>query len=337
MMAMMELVEDDAVVLAPAEFDDQAHALAVGLVADVGDAADGAVLDAGGDPLDDPRLDLAVRDLRDDDLALAAARFLGVGAGPHRDGAPAGGVALLDAAPAADEPTGGEVRSLDDLHQVLDRDVRVVDDGDGGVADFGQVVGRDAGGHPHRDAAGPVAQQVRHLARQDGRLGARVVVVGLEVDRVLLQVLEHLGRHLGEARFGVPHGGGRVAVDRPEVALAIHQGIPLGERLGHPHQRGVHDGLAVRMVVAGGVAGDLGALAKPAAGAETEVVHRHQNPPLAGLQAVPHVGQGAADDDAHGVRQVRVLHLLFDKEFLDVLRLVESGHLGGVLPFRASP
>ena len=66
---VVELVQDDGRVGVALEFDDQAHALAVGFVADVGDALDDAVLDALGDPLDDAGLDLAVRDLGDDDAA----------------------------------------------------------------------------------------------------------------------------------------------------------------------------------------------------------------------------------------------------------------------------
>ncbi len=66
---------------------------------------------------------------------------------------------------------------------------------------------------------------------------------------------------LAEARLGVAHGRGRVALDRAEVALAVDQRVAHVEVLRHAHERGVDDGFAVRVVVAGGVAGDLGALA----------------------------------------------------------------------------
>ena len=53
-----------------------------------------------------------------------------------------------------------------------------------------------------------------------------------------------------------------------------------------------------------------------AVGPEAEVVHRHQDAPLRRLEAVAHVGQGPADDDAHGVGEVAVLQLVLDVERL---------------------
>ena len=75
---------------------------------------------------------------------------------------------------------------------------------------------------------------------------------------------------------------------------------------------------AVRMIVAAGVAGDLGAFDAGGAGREIQVVHRDQNPPLRRLQPVAHVGQApAADDHAHRVGEVAVLQLLFDRQIDD--------------------
>ena len=71
-----EVVQDhlrDGVLL---ELDDDAHALAVGLVADVGDALDLLVADQLGDLLDQPRLVDLVRDLGGDDRLAPGLRVL---------------------------------------------------------------------------------------------------------------------------------------------------------------------------------------------------------------------------------------------------------------------
>ena len=47
------------------------------------------------------------------------------------------------------------------LDQLVDGDVRIVDDRATGIDDLAQIVGRDVGGHAHRDAAGAVDEQVR--------------------------------------------------------------------------------------------------------------------------------------------------------------------------------
>ena len=58
--------------LALADVEDDAHALAVALVADVGDAVDPLVLHELGDLLDEARLVDLVGDLGDDDRFLVA-------------------------------------------------------------------------------------------------------------------------------------------------------------------------------------------------------------------------------------------------------------------------
>ena len=91
---LVKLVEDDALVLAALELDHEARALAVGLVAHVGDAGDCAFVDQLGDALDDEVAVDLVGDLGEDDVLLAALELLDVRAGADRDRAAAGGVAV---------------------------------------------------------------------------------------------------------------------------------------------------------------------------------------------------------------------------------------------------
>ena len=107
--------------------------------------------------------------------------------------------------------------------------------------------------------------------------------------------------------------GGRPAIEPKLPCLSISSAahVPL---LGHADERRVDDAFAVRMVVAAGVAGDLRALHAAGAGREVQVVHRHQNAPLRGLEPVAHVGQRAADDHAHRVREIALLELVLDRQ-----------------------
>jgi hypothetical protein len=142
------------------------------------------------------------------------------------------------------------------------------------------------------------------------------VVVGNEVDRVLVEILHHGGGGRGHARLCVAHGRGRIAVDGAEVSLAVDQAVAHVEVLRHADERGVHDGLAVRVVLTGRVAGDLRTLAVLRARTQVQVVHRDQHASLRRLQAIPHIGERSRNDHAHRVGQVGVLHLLFDEENL---------------------
>ena len=70
---LVELVEHDLMLRAALELDDDAHAVAVGLVANIGDVVDDLFVDQLGDALDQVGLVYLVRDLGDDD-GLAPAR-----------------------------------------------------------------------------------------------------------------------------------------------------------------------------------------------------------------------------------------------------------------------
>ncbi len=312
---LIELVEHHLGIGVALDFQDQANRLfQIAFVADGRDAGDLVLVDQFGDALLDAVARLLVGDLGDDDTGAPLVVLLDAGPCPDHDRAAAGVISLANAGPTANDAAGGKVRTGDDLHQLIDRHVRLVDDLDRRGAHLAQVVRRDRGGHADRDAVRAVDQQVRKLRRQHRGLGAALVVGGNIVDGVELQILEHQGRDRGHPRFGIPHGRRWQAGDRAEVPLLVDQHVAHVPLLGHAHQGGIDHAFAVRMIVTAGVARDLGALHAAGARRETQVVHGDQDAPLRGLQPVAHVGQGAADDHAHGVRQVTILELVLDRQ-----------------------
>ena len=107
----------------------------------------------------------------------------------------------------------------------------------------------------------PTAMPVPPLTSRFGKAAGktvgsvrRLVVIGDEIDRVLLHVLHEDGAQGGQPGLGIPHGRRGVAFDRAEIALAIHQPFPHGPGLGHVDQRGIDGLVAVRMVIAHGFA-----------------------------------------------------------------------------------
>ena len=187
-----------------------------------------------------------------------------------------------------------------------------LDDVDDPVDDLGEVVRRDVGRHAHGDARRAVHQQVRDRRRQDRRFFGGLVVVGDEVDRLLLQVGHQVVGQALKARLGVAHRRRHVAVDRSEVPLAVHQGIAHVEFLREADQRVVDRGVAVRMEVAHHLADDLGALAVAAIARQAHVPHAVQHAAVRRLEAIADVRQRSPDDHAHRVIHVRALHLVFD-------------------------
>ena len=182
-----ELVERDLRDRVALQLDLDAHARAVRVILEVGDLREHLVVDEIGDLRDHAGLAAllhAVRQLGDDDRALAAAQLLDVRPCAHHDAAAAGAVRVADARPSDDDRAGREVGALDVLHQVLDIRVGLVDQRDDRADHLGEVVRRDVRRHPDGDAGAAVDEQVREPGRQDERLALRLVVVRAEVDGV---------------------------------------------------------------------------------------------------------------------------------------------------------
>src|SRR5918998_745671 len=270
---LVEVVQHDLRHGLALQLDHDAHPVAVGLVAQIGDVLQLAVLDQLGDLLQEVALVDLVRDLRDHYLRPVALDLLGVRLGLHLHGATAGRDGVPDAAKADDHTPRRKVGTRDVLRYLLVIEVGVLDQGHRRVDDLAEVVGRDLGRHPHGDAVGAVDEQVRVAGRQYRGLAKALVEVRLEVDGVGAYVPEHLRRHTSHTRFRISHGRRRIAVHAPEVALAVYERIPQGEALRHADERVVRGLIAVGMVLADNLADDRRALAVGAVRLQAEIVH----------------------------------------------------------------
>ncbi len=300
------------------------HALSVRFVPDVRHAREHGLLllGHGQDLLERRRLVDPIGDLGDDDEGLAVLQLLEVGLGPHGQLPPAGLVGRGDLRGVDEIPAGGEVRGGHDLHELLQADLGVVDHGHGGVDGLAGVVGRDVGGQAHRDARGPVDEEVGEPARQQVRLLQGVVEVQRIVHRVEVDIPQKLHGRVGHAGLGVPHGGGGVPVDGAEVAMAVHQGQTHGEGLGHVDHGLIDGAVPVGMVFAQAVTHDAGALSMGLVRGQAQLQHGVEDAPLDGLQAVLHPRQGPFQNDVLRVGDHGVVHDLVHAAVEDDLLLL---------------
>ena len=250
-----------------------------------------------------------------------------MGAGTDLYHAMTGQVRLAHPLNPVHNAAGGKVGGLDVLHELADADLRAVDIRRERVRHFSDVVGRDSGRHAHADADRAVAQEVGESRRQDARFLARLVVVVDVVDRVPVELGQHLYRGIAHPRLGVAHRRRGIAVDGAVIPLPVNERIAQAEILRHVHERGVDDHLAVGMIVAGRVTGDLGALSETPARGQVQVVHGHQDSPLRGLEPVPHVRNRPRQVDTHRVIDEGGLELLFHLYRSDARVVVLFQHL----------
>ena len=294
------------------ELDDDAHAVAVGFVLDVGDPVDALVAGGLGDPLDHGRLVDLVGDLVDDDGVAVLAQFLDMGPGAQDHASAALDIGLPGARAPEHDAAGGEVGAGDELHQRGAVEVGILDQGQRRVDHLAEIVRRDVGGHADGDAAGAVDQHVREPRRKHRGLLVLAVVVVLEVDGVLLDVLEQELRRGVHAHLGVAHRRGVVAVHRAEIALTVEQRQRHREVLRHAHQRVVDGGVAMRVVLAHDVPDRPRRLAVRLVAGVAGFVHRVENPAVHRLEPVAQIRNRPADDHAHRVAEIGGLHLLRD-------------------------
>ena len=318
---LVEVVEHDLRHGVTLERDHDAQADAVrGLVVDLGDSGDLAVAKLLRDGQDHVvRVDLIGQFRDHDDRAVAL--LLDGGLAAHADRAASGAVGVLDALVAHDEAGGREVGPLDALHARLEGlllgGLGVVEHPVDGLGDLAQVVRRHLGGHTHGDAAGAVDEEIRHARRQDHGFLRLAVVVRLEVDRVLVDVPDHLHGQRGHLALGVTHGGRAVVAAGAEVPLAVDHRVPHRPRLCQADERVVDRRVAVRVEVTHSVGDGLGRLHVAAVGPVAVVPHRVEDAAVHGLESVPHVRQRSPDDDAHRVIDVALLHLGLDVDRFD--------------------
>ncbi len=309
---LVKLVEHDLGLGAALELDDDAHAVAVALVAHVADFVNSLLIHQVGDALDELRLVDLVGNLGNDDRLLFLGDVFRGHAGTHHEAAPAGLVGVDDAAFAVEKAARGEIGALHVLEHFREACIGILHQVDGGVDHLGEIVRRNIRRHADGDSVGAVDDEIGNARGQDGRFLRGLVVIRHEVHGLHLDIGEQLAGDALHAALGVTHRGRRVAVDRAEVALAIDQRIAQRERLRHAHQRVVDGRVAVGMVDTHGLPHHLGALGVLLVVLKTHLAHGVEHAAMDGLETITGIGQRAPDDHRHRVIEIRATHLIFN-------------------------
>ncbi len=168
----------------------------------------------------------------------------------------------------------------------------------------------------------PLTSRLGSAAGSTDGLGLAAVVVGLEVDRVLVDRRRHrLGGGV-HADLGVAHRGGRIVL-RAEVAVPVEQRQPQRPGLHEAYERVIDRAVAVGVEATHDLTDGPSALGVPAVAPQAHVVHRVEDAPLDGLEPVAGIRQGARVDHRIGVleeaRSHLVAHVGVDDVLLEVL------------------
>src|SRR5262249_39564934 len=157
----VQLVEYDIRHCVALELDDDAITLAVGFVAQGGDAVDFFIPPQLANSLDHRRLVHLVGNLADDDRLALAAQSFDFHLAAHDDRATAESVRGADTRMTENDAASRKVGTWNDADQFLDTQPRILDERDAGIDHLAEVVRRNVRRHSNRDAACAVYQKVR--------------------------------------------------------------------------------------------------------------------------------------------------------------------------------
>ncbi len=315
------------------DFDDDAHAMPVGLIAQIAHALNLLGPHQIGNLLNQPRLVDLVGDFTDDQRLTIFADFLHIDLGAHDDGTPPRGQPADGAAAPQNDTAGGKIRARNIVDQLLYRHFRLLKKRERAINHLAEVMRRNVRGHADGDATCAIDQQVRIARRQNGWFALAIIIVVNEIDRFLVDIINQAFRRLFQPRFGVSHSGGLVAIHGTEVTLPLNQGEAHGEILRKAHHRIVNRAVAMRMIATHHVTDDAGRFAERLVGGIAVFIHRVDDAPVHRLQPIARIGQRARHNHAHGIVEIRPPHFLFDSDRNDMFVSRRLGYFAqGRLP-----
>src|SRR5580765_6314691 len=142
---LVKVVDDNLGNCVALDFDDDAG-IFVGLITHGGDIRDDFFVHQLGNPLDQDGAVHIVRNGSDDDLLATAFVFLEADLAADFDAAAASLEIVFDARCPANDATGGEIRALNEPHQLRQCDLWIIYLGADAIDNFTKIMGRHVGG-----------------------------------------------------------------------------------------------------------------------------------------------------------------------------------------------
>ena len=208
-----ELIEYDLGLGSALQFDHDAHAIAIALVANIGDIVDRLLIHQISDALNQARLIHLIRNLCNNDRLLVLGNALNRGASPHHETSAARSISLKDSSAAMNNSRRGKVRPLHKFQNFRQLRRGIVYQRDRRVDNLSQIMGRNFRSHPHRNSVRAIHQQVGIACRQHGRLCLGPVVVWIKINRLFVEILKQRRRNARQPSFCISIRRRRIAID----------------------------------------------------------------------------------------------------------------------------
>ncbi len=254
------------------------------LVAHIGQDRQFLVADQPRDRLDQPPLLHPVGDLGHQQMPAPALLDHLLDPRAKAERPPPGRIGCRDRLARIDQHAAGrKVRPADKVEQRPVLGLRIVDQMHRGIGQFGEVVRRDRGRHPHRNPARAIGEQIGEQPGEHLGLLILAIVGRAILDRPLVEPGHQLRRHPRQPRLGVAVGGGIIPVDIPEIPLPVDQRITQRPILRQPDHRVIHRLVAMRMIFADHIANHASGFLVGGSRIEPQQPHRPQQAAMDGF------------------------------------------------------
>ena len=179
------------------------------------------------------------------------------------------------------------------------------------IDDLTEIVRRDVCRHTYRYADTSVHKQIRKTRGQYDRFFQLVIVVGAEIDRVLIDIRQHLVCDLRKPCLGITVCGRRVAVNGTEVSVTVHHRIAKRKILRETNHSVIYGSVTVGVILTEHFSDGVRAFAVRLVRGVARIVHRIDDTSVYRLKTVPYVRQRTRNNDRHRVVKERGAHFLF--------------------------
>ncbi len=185
-----QLVQDHISIGITFQFNNNAHAVTVGFITNFCDAFNDFFTSDFAQTFQQLAFIDLIRDFMDDNGFAFVPNGFNRGFRAHRHRTASRRIGRVRPRTTQNLTTGRKVRPRNKAHQFFVGDIGVLHTCQTSVNDFAQIMWRNIGGHPHRDPARTIHQQVRYTGWQHNRFGKRFVIVGTKIDCVFINILQ---------------------------------------------------------------------------------------------------------------------------------------------------
>ena len=230
--------------------------------------------------------------------------------------------------------TRWEIRTLYILHQFLESNVRIINLSDSRIDQFAKVMRWNIRRHTDRNTHLAIQENVWHCCRQHDRLLLCTIEVVAEINRILLNIGQHLNANLVHAGLSIARCCWLITVHRTEVTLTLNERIAHLPRLSKVHHRHINRRITMWVVFTHYFTDDTRGLNSSMWSLPAVLIHCIQDTAVNRLQTIAYIWKRTINQDRHRIAKETILHHILNRQLFYAISAafrLETTNLNNIL------